>query len=52
MEFKTPVLIVGGGLNGLSTAVLLAHHGIRSTVVERHPGTSIQYKFAGEISHS
>ena len=47
MGAQTPVLIVGGSLNGLASALLLAHHGVRSTVVERHPGTSIQYKFAG-----
>jgi 2-polyprenyl-6-methoxyphenol hydroxylase-like FAD-dependent oxidoreductase len=31
----TPVLIVGGGLVGLSTAVFLSHQGIASVVVER-----------------
>ncbi|MFB9331324.1 FAD-dependent oxidoreductase, partial [Actinoplanes octamycinicus] len=36
----TPVLIVGGGLTGLSTAVFLAWHGVSATLVERHPGTS------------
>ncbi|MFC4148495.1 FAD-dependent oxidoreductase [Micromonospora mangrovi] len=35
-----PVLIVGGGLTGLSTAVFLAWHGASATLVERHPGTS------------
>ncbi|BCJ47992.1 FAD-dependent oxidoreductase [Actinoplanes ianthinogenes] len=35
-----PVLIVGGGLTGLSTAVFLAWHGVEATLVERHPGTS------------
>lgn len=43
----TSVLVVGGGLNGLTAALLLAHHGVECLVVERHPGTSIQYKFAG-----
>src|SRR6266540_859145 len=43
----TSVLIVGGSLNGLSAALLLAHRGVRCMVVERHPGTSIQYKFRG-----
>lgn len=43
----TPVLIVGGSLNGLTTALLLARHGVKPLVVERHTGTSIQYKFAG-----
>lgn len=41
------VLIVGGGLSGLSAAAFLGHHGIRATVVECHARTSIQYKFAG-----
>ncbi len=47
MPIDTSVLIVGGGLNGLTTALLLARHGVECLVVERHPGTSIQYKFAG-----
>ncbi|TJZ52130.1 FAD-dependent oxidoreductase [Streptomyces piniterrae] len=41
---KVPVLIVGGGLAGLSAAVFLAHHGVRATLVERHPGTSTHPK--------
>lgn len=44
---STPVLVVGGSLNGLTTALLLAHHGVRCTVVERHPATTVQYKFSG-----
>ena len=36
----TPVLIVGGGLVGLSSAVFLAARGVRAIVVERHPGSS------------
>ena len=47
MSTHTPVLIVGGGLNGLTAAALLAHQGIDCMVVERHADTSIQYKFAG-----
>lgn len=42
-----PVIIVGGGLNGLTMAALLGAHRVPCVVVERHPGTSIQYKFAG-----
>ena len=36
-----PVLIVGGSLVGLSTAVFLDHHGVPSLVLERHRGTAI-----------
>ena len=36
-----PVLIAGGGSVGLAASVLLARHGVRSLVAERHPGTSI-----------
>jgi putative polyketide hydroxylase len=42
-----PVLIVGGSLTGLSTALLLGRQGIRSIVVERHAATTVQYKFRG-----
>ncbi|GAA2299378.1 FAD-dependent oxidoreductase [Streptomyces hawaiiensis] len=41
---RTPVLIVGGGLTGLSAAVFLAHHGVTATLVERHPDTSTHPK--------
>src|ERR1043166_4074919 len=43
----TQVLIVGGSLNGLTTALLLAHHGVRCIVIERHAATTVQYKFSG-----
>jgi 2-polyprenyl-6-methoxyphenol hydroxylase-like FAD-dependent oxidoreductase len=36
-----PVLIVGGSLVGLSTALFLRWHGIDSLTVERHSGTAI-----------
>jgi putative polyketide hydroxylase len=36
-----PVLIVGGGIVGLSASLCLSHHGIKSLLVERHSGTSI-----------
>ncbi|CND52227.1 FAD binding domain-containing protein [Mycobacterium tuberculosis] len=36
-----PVLIVGGSLVGLSTALFLAQQGIRVLTIERHPGTAI-----------
>jgi putative polyketide hydroxylase len=37
---QTPVLIVGGGLVGLSAAVFLAWHGLRPLLVERRADTS------------
>src|SRR5262245_25230285 len=47
MEASTSVLIVGGSLNGLTMAMLLARRGVPCLVVERHPRTSIQYRFRG-----
>lgn len=47
MDTDHPVVIVGGGLNGLTAACLLAHHGVRPVLIERHADTSFQYKFAG-----
>lgn len=44
---KYPVLIVGGGLVGLSTALFLSHHNIAYCVIERHYGTSIHPKARG-----
>ena len=41
---SAPVLVVGGGLVGLSAALLLRHHGLPVTLVERHQGTSPQPK--------
>ncbi|MBN8226066.1 FAD-dependent monooxygenase [Corallococcus macrosporus] len=42
-----PVLIVGGRLVGLSTALFLAHHGVRARVVEKHAGTSLHPRARG-----
>ncbi|MGH6858977.1 MAG: FAD-dependent monooxygenase [Phyllobacterium sp.] len=47
MSTRPAVLIVGGGLNGLTAAALLARQGVSCMLVERHADTSIQYKFAG-----
>lgn len=47
MTIKTPVLIVGGSLNGLSLAAFLARQGVPCIVVEKHRATTVQYKFAG-----
>ena len=38
---EVPVLIIGGSLVGLTTAMLLGHHGVPSLAVERHAGTAI-----------
>ena len=40
-EIQVPVLIVGGSLVGLSTALFLARYGVESLVAERHSGTAI-----------
>jgi 2-polyprenyl-6-methoxyphenol hydroxylase-like FAD-dependent oxidoreductase len=37
---ETPVLIVGGGPVGLSTALNLAQQGVESVLVEKHPTTA------------
>jgi putative polyketide hydroxylase len=47
MTIDKSVLIVGGSLNGLTTALLLSKRNVPCFVVERHPHTSIQYKFRG-----
>ena len=36
-----PVLIIGGGIVGLSSSLFLTHHNIKSILIERHSGTSI-----------
>jgi len=45
-EIEVPVLIVGGSLVGMSTALLLGRHGIRPLVVEHHRGTAIHPRAA------
>jgi 2-polyprenyl-6-methoxyphenol hydroxylase-like FAD-dependent oxidoreductase len=45
-EREVPVLIAGGSLVGLSTALFLGTHGVESLVVERHPGTAIHPRAA------
>ena len=52
MDASTSVLIVGGSLNGLTMAMLLARRRVRCLVLERHPRTSIQYKFRGISARS
>jgi 2-polyprenyl-6-methoxyphenol hydroxylase-like FAD-dependent oxidoreductase len=47
-DIEVPVLIVGGSLVGLSTALFLADQGVRSLAVEHHSGTAI-YPRAAQI---
>jgi putative polyketide hydroxylase len=44
-----PVLVVGAGLAGLSTALFLGTHGVNAVVVDRHAGTSNQPKARGQM---
>src|SRR5262249_36115127 len=45
-DIEAPVLVVGGSLVGLTASALLAHHGVRSLVIEKHPGTAIHPRAA------
>lgn len=38
--YSTSVLVVGGGLVGLSTALFLAWRGVPTVLIEKHPGSS------------
>ncbi|HHQ8911387.1 TPA: FAD-dependent oxidoreductase [Bacillus cereus] len=42
-----PVLIVGGGLSGLASALFLAKYNIKYLLIERHPSTAIHPKAGG-----
>jgi putative polyketide hydroxylase len=46
-DAETPVLVVGGGVTGLSSAVFLAGHGVRCMLVERHPDLLIHPRSRG-----
>ncbi|KNB53414.1 FAD-dependent oxidoreductase [Streptomyces caatingaensis] len=49
---EVPVLIVGGGLTGLSAAMFLSQHGIDCRLVERHKGTTILTRASGISSRT
>lgn len=44
---STPVLIVGGGLTGLSAAMFLSWRGVANVLIERHPGSSLHPRAIG-----
>src|ERR1700712_6077369 len=44
---EIPGLISGGGPVGLAASLLLSQHGVRSLLVERHPGTALTPKARG-----
>ena len=48
-DLEVPVLIAGGSLVGMSAALLLGHHSVRSMVIEHHRGTAIHPR-AAQIS--
>jgi putative polyketide hydroxylase len=52
MEEYTPVLVIGGMVSGLSTAVFLAHHGVPCMVVERRAGSSRHPRIRGVSARS
>ena len=45
-DIEVPVLVVGSSLVGMSTALLLGHHGIPALAVEHHRGTAIHPRAA------
>ena len=47
MQERVPVLIVGGGIVGLSASLFLSRLGIASLLVERHSSTSIHPRARG-----
>src|SRR5260370_41214106 len=47
MPVDVPVLIVGGGPVGLTASILLSQAGVRSLLIERHPGTAVHPKARG-----
>ncbi|MEV4317934.1 FAD-dependent monooxygenase [Actinocrispum sp. NPDC049592] len=46
------MLVVGAGLAGLSTAMFLGLHGVKTVVVERHAGMSMHPKARGQFPHT
>ncbi|MFE2728957.1 FAD-dependent oxidoreductase [Kitasatospora sp. NPDC059327] len=51
-EEQVPVLIVGGGLTGLSAALFLRRHGVHCLLVERHASTTLLTRASGISSRT
>jgi putative polyketide hydroxylase len=51
-ETHTPLLIIGGGIVGLSTSLFLSTHSIPHLLLERHPTTSIHPRARGLNTHA
>ncbi|MFF7891600.1 FAD-dependent oxidoreductase [Streptomyces sp. NPDC007907] len=49
---EVPVLIVGGGLTGLSAALFLSQHGVSCRLVEKHAGTTVLTRASGISSRT
>ncbi|WP_063838897.1 FAD-dependent oxidoreductase [Streptomyces glaucescens] len=49
---EVPVLIVGGGLTGLSAALFLSQHGVSCRLVEKHRGTTVLTRASGISSRT
>lgn len=52
MTTTIPVLIVGGGMVGLSAALFLAWHDVPTVLVERHAGSSLHPRAMGFTSRT
>src|SRR4051812_16266816 len=48
MTERVQVLVVGAGLGGLTASLFLAREGVEVLTVERHPGTSVHPRAAGQ----
>ena len=49
---SVPVLVVGGGIVGLSAALFLAGHGVRPLLVEKHPDLLSHPRARGLLSRT
>ena len=50
-DLEVPVLIVGSSLVGMSTALLLGHHGIPALAVEHHVTENLENDWTGPAAH-